>query len=63
MNPEFIAALNEIAEEKGLDKEEVFAKGMLDIEPMYGEAGWKVKFDQPAYDERYASHYVYSVPK
>lgn len=38
---------------KGLDLAEVFAKGWLDVEPLYEKAGWRVVYDKPGYCETY----------
>lgn len=33
---------------------------MLDIEEAYREAGWKVYFDRPAYNETYQANFMFS---
>ena len=38
---------------KGLEREEIFDKNWLDIEDLYREAGWKVSYDKPGYNEMY----------
>ena len=34
-------------------------RGWLDIEPIYEQAGWQVKFDKPAYNESYKAFFVF----
>ncbi|MEO5949596.1 MAG: hypothetical protein ABIP74_04265 [Candidatus Saccharimonas sp.] len=34
----------------------------LDVEPIYREAGWKVAYDRPAYDESYEPTFTFSKP-
>lgn len=43
-----------------LDRDVVFDNGWLDVEPLYREAGWKVEYDKPAYNENYRAHFVFS---
>ena len=38
-------------------------KGWLDIEDIYRKAGWKVEYDQPAYNETYPATYTFSKKK
>jgi hypothetical protein len=39
---------------------EVFAKHWLDIEPIYEEAGWKVVYDKPGYNEEYKASFRFT---
>jgi hypothetical protein len=32
----------------------------LNVEPIYRENGWKVKYDKPAYNENYSAFYMFS---
>ena len=36
---------------KGMTKQRVFDYHWMDFEKLYGEFGWKVKYDRPAYRE------------
>jgi len=45
--------------ERGLDKEEIFRKGWLNIESLYGEHGWEVRYDQPGYNESGRGYYTF----
>jgi hypothetical protein len=45
---------------KGLDRKEMYSKGWLDVEGVYREAGWKVVYDQPAYNESYPATFEFS---
>lgn len=48
---------------RGIDRQEMFDKGMLDVEPAYIEVGWKVEYDQPGYNETYDAYYIFSESK
>jgi hypothetical protein len=37
--------------EKGLDREQIFDKGWLNVEGAYQKAGWKVVYNKPGYNE------------
>ena len=45
---------------KDLQRQELFDKGWLDIEPLYRRAGWKVEYDKPAYYEDYQPNFTFS---
>jgi hypothetical protein len=45
---------------KGLNRNEIFKKGWLDVEEIYGKAGWKVEYDKPGYNEDYAAHFIFT---
>jgi hypothetical protein len=36
---------------------------LLDIEPIYREAGWIVEYDKPAYCENYDANFTFTIPK
>jgi len=38
-------------EAAGLDRDDIFDKGWLDIELAYEAVGWKVTYDKPGYNE------------
>lgn len=45
---------------KGIKREDIFNKGMLDFEPAFREVGWKVTWNKGAYFEPdSASHWVF----
>lgn len=46
-----------------IDREEVFARKLLDFETVYRSAGWKVRYDKPAYDENYDAFFQFSKAK
>lgn len=46
-----------------VSRDEIFAKGYLDIEELYGKYGWKVTFDKPAYNENYDAYYTFEKAK
>lgn len=38
----------------------IFDNHWLDVEGVYRKAGWVVSYDQPAYNESYLAHFVFS---
>lgn len=49
--------------DKGLNKQEIFRRGWLNIEGLYREAGWEVEYDKPAYNETYEPLFKFSSPR
>lgn len=45
---------------KGLTGSEIYDNHWLDVEDIYRKAGWKVKYDKPAYCETYDAYFVFS---
>ena len=45
--------------QKGLDRQEIFDKGWLNIEGIYRKAGWQVVFDKPSFRENYPATYEF----
>lgn len=41
----------------------IYKKKYLDIEELYREAGWDVKYDQPAYNETFKATFIFSKKK
>lgn len=41
-------------------RQAVFANHWLDIEPIYEEAGWTVKYDKPGYNEDYRAFFKFT---
>lgn len=39
---------------------EVFDNNWFDFEPIFRKAGWKVKYDKPAYNESYEAYWAFS---
>ena len=48
---------------KGINVDEAFEKGWLDVEPIYAAAGWKVEYDSPAFNESYPETFKFSKPR
>lgn len=44
-----------------LTKTEIFANNWLDVEDIYREQGWYVKYDSPGYNEAYDAYFVFSI--
>lgn len=38
---------------------EAYERNLLDIESLYEQSGWVVKYDKPGYNESYEAHYVF----
>ena len=49
-----------IAERPGTTVEEVFRRGLLDVEEVYRAAGWSVSYDKPGFNETYPAYFVFS---
>lgn len=49
-----------LLEEKGLDRTEIFAKGWLNVEDAYSQAGWTVLYDKPGHNESYEASFTFS---
>jgi hypothetical protein len=49
--------------DKGLNRDEIYKKGWLDIEDVYRKAGWKVGYDKPGYNESYDAFFVFKQRK
>ncbi|QQG42102.1 MAG: hypothetical protein HYV90_02180 [Candidatus Woesebacteria bacterium] len=45
---------------KGLNRDQIFKNGWLDVEDVYRKAGWKVEYDKPAYNEDYSAYFIFS---
>ena len=46
-----------------LKRDDAFDNHWLDVEDIYREQGWDVKYDKPAYNETYDAYFVFSVKK
>jgi hypothetical protein len=44
---------------KGLDAQDIYNKGWLDVEGVYRKAGWHVTYDSPGYNENYDAYFVF----
>ncbi len=43
-----------------VDRQTVFDRKWLDIEFMYRDAGWRVAYDKPAYNETGQAHFIFT---
>lgn len=48
--------------EKGVDTKEAVKMRWLDVEPFYREAGWKVTYDNPGWNETYPATFRFEMP-
>lgn len=49
-----------IAAVMNVDRQIVFDKGWIDIEPIFRNVGWRVEYDKPAYYEDYSAYFKFS---
>ena|SRR3989344_552940 len=49
-----------LIEKKGLDCKDIFKKGWLNVEGVYGKAGWSVTYDKPGYNEIYPATFTFT---
>ena len=49
-----------MATEQVTDRQTIFNKHWLDVEPLYREAGWRVVYDRPAYNETGEATFTFS---
>lgn len=52
--------VTELTGKHGLDLAAIYDKNWLDFEPAYREAGWRVTYDKPGYNEDYRAHWVFT---
>lgn len=43
-----------------ITRQEIFAKGFLNVESAYEAKGWKVYYDKPGYNESYVATFTFS---
>ena len=55
--PDAVAA---ISNKLGITKQQTFDRHLLDIEPLYEKAGWKVVYDKPGYCEDYEASFTFT---
>lgn len=55
--------VKKIASKMGVRRQVVFDKGWLDVESIFREAGWKVNYDKPGYNESYNAYFEFSARK
>ena len=51
--------IGKIVERLGIDRSEIFRRKLLDVEPIFREAGWDVHYDKPGYNEDYEAFFVF----
>lgn len=52
--------LKRIKQISGKDSKEIFENNWLDVEDHYRQAGWKVHYDKPGYNEDYEASFTFS---
>ena len=52
--------VNRIAVRMNVERQVIFDKGWIDVEPIFRNVGWKVEYDKPAYCESYAAYFEFS---
>jgi len=53
----------EILEEKGFARNDIYDRHWLDVEDIYREKGWNVKYDKPGYCEDYRAYFEFKAKK
>lgn len=48
-----------LLEKRGFIRDGIFNYHLLDVEDIYRNAGWKVKYDKPAYCESYDAYFEF----
>jgi hypothetical protein len=43
----------------GFSRNRIFDERLLDVEELYKEAGWEVKYDKPGYDEGFEPYFLF----
>ena len=54
--------VNKIIEYRDVPKQEIYDKKWLDFEDIYRDAGWKVTYDKPGYNESYEAYFEFEFP-
>lgn len=49
--------------EHGLERNDIFRKGWLNIEALYEEAGWDVGYDKPGYNESGQAYFTFTAKR
>lgn len=52
-----------IANKMGVETDTVYKRQWLDFEEIYREAGWKVEYDKPGYNESYEATFAFTKKK
>lgn len=55
-----IARMVKLAASEEVSRNTIFANGWLNVEEIYREAGWKVVYDKPGYNESYDANFKFS---
>lgn len=53
------AVVTRIAARMNVERQYVFDRGWIDIEPIFRRVGWKVEYDKPAYYESYGAYFEF----
>ncbi len=51
--------INDITSTLGISRNEVFSSGYLNFEDVYKDAGWRVLYDSPGYNESYRAYFKF----
>lgn len=52
-----------LLEKMGINSDQVFEKGWLDVEDAYRAVGWEVKYDKPAFNESGEAYFTFTKRK
>jgi hypothetical protein len=53
-------AIDQILDRLPVSREEIFDRHLLDIEPVYRAAGWRVTYDKPGFNESYQPYFIFT---
>jgi hypothetical protein len=56
-------AVSMAAEKLGISRQTIYDNHWMDVEPLFREAGWEVKYDKPGYCEDYDACFIFSKPR
>lgn len=54
-------AVEALCAKMGVERSKVFDNGWLEIEGVFGKAGWSVKYDKPDYTESWGAYFTFRV--
>jgi len=54
------AVADRVSEAMEITLPEVFDRHYLDVEPIYRRIGWRVKYDEPGFNETYPATFTFS---
>lgn len=53
-------AIDRLTMKMNVSRDELFKRGLLDVEDAYRRVGWRVEYDKPGYNESYRAFFKFS---